>query len=143
MFYSIILYICKRHPTIRPPHSDARRWWVLRQFVVNPHQSVDVVSIDIGIYKTSVHRVIKQKNQKQKPHTKKKNNHHKVQLHQEIKDDETGKRLQFCGELLQQIDSNIHFTSRIFFIDEVTFSLHETVNCHKCRYWWDENWHWM
>ena len=36
---------------------------------------------------------------------------------------------------------NFHF--RIIFSDEATFTLHGEINRHNCRYWSDNNPHWM
>lgn len=38
-------------------------------------------------------------------------------------------------------DPNI--SVNIVFLDEATFTLHEQVSRHNCRYWSDENPHWI
>lgn len=54
-------------------------------------------------------------------------NPYKVQLYQEI-NYETDRWLLFCEELLQQINSNIHFTSQKSFSHEAKLSLHGAIN---------------
>lgn len=108
---------------------------VLASVAVNPHASVRSTALEVGISKNSVHRVLK----KHKFHP------YKIQLHQEINDDDPDRRLQFCEEMIQQIENNrpINYISQVCFSDEASFSLHGTVNRHNCRYWSDNNPHWM
>ena len=43
---------------------------------------------------------------------------------------------------MQKCEEN-RFLKNIVFSDESTFMLNGTVNRHNCRYWSDENPHWM
>lgn len=68
---------------------------------------------------------------------------YKVSLLQELSEDDPDRRMQFCQEIMDYIDLQPNFVSRILFSDEATFCLNGFVNRHNCRYWSDHNPHWM
>lgn len=100
---------------------------------MNPHATLRSTATEVGISKSSVRNVLK----KHKFHP------YKVQLHQEMNEDDPDRRLQFCEQLLMEINNNNNYISQVCFSDEAAFSLHGVVNRHNCRYWSDVNPHWM
>ena len=44
---------------------------------------------------------------------------------------------------MDKLSQNVNFVNNILFSDESTFCLNGQVNRHNCRYWSDENPHWM
>lgn len=73
------------------------------------------------------------------------NNFHpyKVQLVQELNEDDPDRRMQFCQEMMDINNRNVNFVNNIMFSDEATFYLNGFINRHNCRYWANENPHWM
>ena len=58
---------------------------------------------------------------------------------QQLFDSDLAARNAMCTELLNLIEDNEHFLSKICFSDEATFHLHERVNRHNCVIWGTEN----
>ncbi|EFN87724.1 hypothetical protein EAI_08587, partial [Harpegnathos saltator] len=65
----------------------------------------------------------------------------KIVIIQELMEDDFDRRTQFCEEIMNRIDTN--FLNFIVFSDEALFEINGSVNRHNCRYWTDENPHWM
>lgn len=106
---------------------------MLAQFSINPHSSIRMAASEVNISKSSIQRVLK----KHKFHP------YKIELHQELNEDDFDRRIQFCEQMLQKIQQNAEFISMICFSDEATFNLHGTINRHNSRYWSNQNPHWM
>lgn len=99
----------------------------------NPHSASRQVALDMGISHTSVQTIW----HKEKYHP------YKVCLVQELNEDDYDRRLQFC-EIMQPIcNQDENFAANILFSDEATFYLNGTVNSQNCRYWSQENPHWI
>lgn len=64
---------------------------------------------------------------------------YKVQLIQELKPTDHGKRRQFCEWILAREQENEGFGKRIIFTDEAHFHLNGFVNTQNCRIWAAEN----
>jgi Helix-turn-helix domain (DUF4817) len=64
---------------------------------------------------------------------------YKVQLTQELKPTDHGKRRQFVEWILEMQRENEGFTKRIIFSDEAHFHLNGFVNKQNCRIWGSEN----
>lgn len=106
---------------------------VLQSFVENPHTSIRKVSQQRDISRSAVQR------------TMKKYRYHPFKIHlvQELSEDDFDRRIEFCAEMMERFNQDNTFFNRIVFSDEATFQLNGTVNRHNCRYWSDENPHWM
>lgn len=68
---------------------------------------------------------------------------YKIQLIQELNDDDPDRRIQFCERVMDLCHANPGFHRRILFSDEATFCLNGTVNRQNCRYWSRGNPHWV
>lgn len=64
---------------------------------------------------------------------------YKVQLTQELKSTDHGKRRQFYDWILEMEQENQGFGKHIFFSDEAHFHLNGFVNKQNCRIWGAEN----
>lgn len=97
-----------------------------------PKTSIAKLALNNDISQSSVRRILI------------KNHFHpyKVQLHQELNEDDPDRRMQFCQEMMDRINGN-NIMNNIVFSDESTFCLNGFVNRHNCRYWSDQNPHWM
>lgn len=106
---------------------------VVGEFVVNPHTSIRAAATQMGFSNSTVHRILK----RNKLHP------YKAELHQKLNDDDPDRRLEFCEEMLYEIDGEPNLTFKICFSDEATFHLNGVINRHNCRYWSDSNPHWV
>lgn len=68
---------------------------------------------------------------------------YKMQNLHELNEDDPDRRLDFCERFMAFIDGGQIPLEWVLFSDEATFTLHGHVNRHNCRYWADENPHWM
>lgn len=68
---------------------------------------------------------------------------YKMQMLQELTDEDPDRRNEFCEQMMDFIDRDQMQLNWILFSDECTFTLHGEVNHHNCRYWSDNNPHWM
>lgn len=96
--------------------------------LMKSQQSIREVAIETGNSATSVWRILK----RHKFHG------YGVKLTQELKEEDFGKRLDFC-ELMERQVRDPKFLENICFSDEATFHLTGYVNRHNCRYWCQEN----
>lgn len=99
----------------------------------NPHSTVVGVASQLNTSKNTVSRLLR----KLKYHP------YKVHLVQELSDDDFDRRAEFCETMIDRSNANPELIRNIVFSDESTFSLNGTVNKQNCRYWADENPHWM
>lgn len=106
---------------------------VLQSFIEEPHTSTRTAAINHGISHFSVLKVLKQ------------NHYHpyKVRLVQELSEDDFDRRVEFCETMMDRYVQEPNFLAKIVFSDEATFTLHGDVSRHNCRYWSDDNPHWM
>lgn len=112
---------------------DDKKLNVLLDIEETPHKPTRQVAADNEVSKTSVLRLFKL--EKYHPY--------KVQLVQELCEDDYDRRLQFCEIMDNKFNRDPLFRRKIVFSDEATFSLNGTVNRQNCRYWSKENPHWM
>lgn len=68
---------------------------------------------------------------------------YKVQLVQELSDDDPDRRIEFCDQMMGFIINNQISLEWVVFSDESTFTLNGEVNRHNCRYWADDNPYWI
>lgn len=101
--------------------------------VENPHISLRKAAQYVGISTSSAHRIF---------HA---NKYHpfKIQLHQELNEDDPDRRLQYCETMMEKCLQDGNFPKRIVFSDEASFLLNGSVNRHNFRYWAQENPRWM
>lgn len=104
---------------------------VMQRIVEDPHISVRKIKNEIGVSKSSVHRII----QKNKFHP------YHIQLLQEIDETDKLNRRQFCEWINNQIEIQPTFSRFILFTDEATFHKNGYVNRHNFHYYDDSNPH--
>lgn len=68
---------------------------------------------------------------------------YKIQLVQELNEDDPDRRMEFCQTLMDRSNQNPLFVENILFSDESTFKLNGEVNRQNCRFWAKENPRWM
>ncbi|XP_025264625.1 uncharacterized protein LOC112637997 [Camponotus floridanus] len=105
---------------------------VLQSYIENPHISIRKSAQHHDISRMSVHKILK------------KNEFHPYKIHpvQELSEDDFDRRVEFCEDVMQRIDMDPEFATKIVFSDEETFKLNGNINRHNCRFS-DENPHWM
>jgi hypothetical protein len=106
---------------------------VLAYVQVSPHLSIRTIAFDLGISKTSVHRILM--DHKLHPYH--------VELHQALSETDFDYRLNYCYWLSGMVDEDPNLLSRILWTDEATFSSNGGVNLHNMHYWSTNNPHWM
>lgn len=68
---------------------------------------------------------------------------YKMQMLHELTEDDPDRRIEFCEQMMHSLDNNHFSLDWIIFSDECTFSLNGSVNRKNCRYWAENNPHWM
>lgn len=68
---------------------------------------------------------------------------YKMQIVQELREDDSDRRIEFCEHMMNSIDQNNIALEWILFSDESTFTLSGEVNRQNCRYWSNQNPHWI
>lgn len=106
---------------------------IMQHFVEEPNQSLRKVSSQSDVGFVSVRNVL----------ISNKFHPYKITLVQELFEDDFDRRIEFCEVMMEKWERNQNFFNNIIFSDESTFMLNGTVNRHNCRYWADENPHWM
>lgn len=106
---------------------------VLLKLEENPHTSLRNIASDLSVGKTTVSKII----HREKYHP------FKVQLVQELSEDDFDRRVQFCEVMFEECNANPEIVKNILFSDEATFCLNGTINRQNCRYWATHNPHWI
>lgn len=106
---------------------------VLAYIQVSPHLSTRIIAFDLGISKTSVHRILM--DQCFHPYH--------IELHQALTESDFEHRLNYCYWLRTMVDEDPNLLSHIMWTDEATFSSAGGVNLHNMHYWSVNNPHWM
>lgn len=117
----------------RPAILDDTKMDVFLSVVEDPHKPTRVVSQEIQVCQRTVCKYLR----KEKWHP------YKVKLVQELREDDSDRRIQFCEIMLERFNREPNFYNCIIFSDEATFYLNGTVNRQNCRYWSNQNPHWM
>lgn len=99
----------------------------------NPRTSTTSLSLSYNVSRRSVSRILK----------KEKYFPYKVQLVQELSEDDFDRRMDFCERLMDICNNDRNFIQNLIFSDEATFYLNGMVNRHNCRYWSTENPRWV
>jgi transposase len=113
--------------------SDEKKLETLLHFVQNPHLSLRKAATQVDVCFKSIDNILKTSNF----------HPYKITLVQELSEDDFDRRLEFCEVMMQKHEENNKFFNQIVFTDEATFMLNGSLNRHNCRYWADQNPHWM
>lgn len=117
----------------RAPLMEEKSLDVILAITENPHESTRSIAIQQEISHRSVQRILKTN----------KFHPYKINLVQELNEDDPNRRIEFCEQMMERISRNPQFLRNIVFSDEATFMLNGNVNRHNFRYWSDVNPNWM
>lgn len=117
----------------RPKINDETKLNVLLAVQENAHSSTREIGLNNNVHHSTVVKLLK----------KEKYYPYKVHLLHELNETDADHRLQFCEEIMFRCGENPNFLNNIVFSDEATFCLNGSVNRHNCRYWSQENPHWI
>lgn len=104
---------------------------ILAAVNLDPNISVRQISADIGLAKSTIHRVLK----------KHKYRSYKYAPHQEILVSDAEKRAEFCEIMIDKCNNDENFVKNICFTDECSFTLNGSPNHQNYRFWSTENPH--
>ncbi|PSN41601.1 hypothetical protein C0J52_17604, partial [Blattella germanica] len=122
----------KKKPTGRPRSArtpqniDVVRESVLR----SPRRSIRKQSAAVGMSRESVRRILR---------LDLKFHPYKLQIVQELKENDYQLRLGFCQEMITKINNDDEFLNKLWMSDEAHFHLTGYVNKQNYRYWADTN----
>jgi Transposase. len=117
----------------RPRVDDETRLNILVELQDNPHSSTRSIALNNDISHVTVVNFLK----KEKFHP------YKGHLIHALTEDDPDRRLHFCEDLMHRCNGDPDFLKNIIFSDEATFYLNGSVHRHNCRYWSQENPHWV
>ncbi|XP_071055356.1 histone-lysine N-methyltransferase SETMAR-like [Onthophagus taurus] len=117
----------------RPKINENVKLNILLAVEDDPHSNSRQIAADHQVSQRSVLRVLRA--ERYHPY--------KVQLVQELNEDDTDRRMEFCEIMQNRCDRNPLFIYNVLFSDEATFCLNGTVKRQNCRYWSNENPHWI
>lgn len=103
---------------------------VIASVHVSPHDSLNRRSIDAGIGKATIWRILREN----------KFHPYRMSLHQDLNENDLQRRMNFCNWIERQ-PPNFH--RNILFSDECTFKSNAEVNTWNFRYWSQTNPHWL
>lgn len=115
---------------IRRPVKDERTPEILASVQLHPHESLRRRERDSGICRETIRQILHEN----KLHP------YRMTLHQTLTNADFRYRLNLCNWIHQQPQ---HFHQKILFSDESTFKSDGSVNTWNCRYWAQENPHWL
>lgn len=119
------------HPM--PTRTEENRINVLAYTGAYPHISVRALSVETGISKSTVQRILSE--YKYHPF--------KIHLHQELRVTDYDRRLTLIAQFHVLINENPNFLNQILWSDESRFHNNGTVNRHNMHYWSQENPNWI
>lgn len=119
--------------TGRPSVSEEKQLDVLLNVRDQPHVTSRELASELNISKTAVLKTL---------HVSK-YHPYKMQVLQELYEDDYDRRMEFCERLQVMCFEDQHLVKNIVFSDESTFNLNGEVNTQNYRYWSDVNPHWM
>ena len=111
--------------------NEAAQIEILGQFAMNSTLSTRQAAVATGLCRESIRKVLKC--HKFYPY--------KLQILQELSDDDPDRRSQFCEIMTDRIMAEPRLVKNICFSDECSFYLNGHVNKQNCRYWDNENPH--
>uniref|UniRef100_A0A669B5E7 DUF4817 domain-containing protein n=1 Tax=Oreochromis niloticus TaxID=8128 RepID=A0A669B5E7_ORENI len=121
---------CGRKKTVSNEETSVA---VLASFSKSPQRSTRRMSLESGISRTSLRRILA--THKWHPY--------KLQLLQHLNEDDPDRRTEFAQKTKQKLEQDPQFTQKILFSDEANFYVNGEVNKQNHRYWSDTNPHWM
>ncbi|CAF1568372.1 unnamed protein product, partial [Rotaria sp. Silwood1] len=117
-----------RPRTVRTEENMER---VSETFLLNPQTSKKRASIDLGISRRSLGRLMQDLNLKL----------YKPRVLQALNEDDPDRRTEFCEWVLDSFEEDPTLLDRILWTDEAIFKVNGRVNRHNCVYWSDTNPH--
>ncbi|PSN51130.1 hypothetical protein C0J52_21619 [Blattella germanica] len=124
--------VCKEKSPGRPRVSEVNVERIQTAFQSSPIKSTRRASQELQLPTTTIWRVLRRR-LVMRPY--------KLQLLQALRQDDKRKRMAFCNENQNAIDSDNTFAERIVFSDEATFHVSGKVNKHNVRIWGLQNPH--
>ncbi|CAF5022496.1 unnamed protein product [Rotaria sp. Silwood1] len=106
---------------------------VSETFAQNPQMSQRRASLELGVSRRSLQRLMQDLNLKP----------YKPKLLQALNEDDPDRRLEFCEWILNSTQEDPTLLYRILWTDEATFQRNGRVNRHNCVYWSDTNPHFI
>eukprot|EP00079_Xenopus_tropicalis_P034003 XP_017947774.1 PREDICTED: uncharacterized protein LOC105946840 isoform X2 [Xenopus tropicalis] len=106
---------------------------VLASFSKSPQRSTRRMSLESGISRTSLRRILA--THKWHPY--------KLQLLQHLNEDDPDRCTEFAEWAKQKLEQDPQFTQKILFSNEANFYVNGEVNKQNHRYWSDTNPHWI
>ncbi|KAJ4437734.1 hypothetical protein ANN_17880 [Periplaneta americana] len=106
--------------------SDENVERIREAFQRSPRKSIRQASVQLNIPPTTVHTVL---------HKRLRLRAYKLQLHQMITPNDKLERKRFAETMLDKVDDDDTFLTRVCFSDEATFHVSGKVNRHNCRIW--------
>lgn len=116
----------------RPPVSDQTVEIIRLSCVRSPKKSLPRRSLELGVPISTLHKVL---------HKRLHLRAYKIQILQTIKPKDIIKRAGFATFMLEQIEENESFLSKVIFSDEATFHTNGCVNRHNVRIWGSQHPH--
>ncbi|GFG29192.1 hypothetical protein Cfor_05009, partial [Coptotermes formosanus] len=110
--------VCKRKSSGRPAVTEENVERIRQSFVRSPRKSIHPHSLELGIPKPTVHKVL---------HKKFKLHAYKIQLIHANKP----KRKEFAQRMLETTDNDPNFMRNLMFSDDVTFHINGCLNRHN------------
>ncbi|XP_023311368.1 uncharacterized protein LOC108904994 [Anoplophora glabripennis] len=117
----------------RPGVPNDKKLDILVSLNENPNLSSTQLALDNTVHRSTVTKFLK----KEKWHP------YKIQLLQELLEDDPDRRNEFCQTMTERTDNNPRLVKQICFSDEATFCLNGEVNRQNFRYWAPANPHWF
>lgn len=112
-------------------NEDANEINVLSYFNAYPNSSIAAASVDLGLSKGSIHRILK----KHKMHP------YSFLFLQALHPGDADRRIAFCEFMLTKIQEDESFLKKIIWTDESKFSREGVINRKNLHYWAQENPH--
>lgn len=106
---------------------------ILQYFREHPRYSIRQVALNLNFNKNIVWRCLKK-------HRKRA---FKPKFLHTLEDGDTDRRLDFCFWAQGEFLNNVNFLKNVIFTDEATFTTNGVVCSQNCRFWADENPHWI
>jgi hypothetical protein len=124
--------VCKRESSGRPAVKEENVERIRQALLCNPWKSILRCSLELGIPKSPVHKVL---------HKKLKLHVHKIQFCHEIRAADKPLRNELAECTLEKIDNEPNFVHNIMFTDEALFHINGCINQCKCQIWGREKPH--
>jgi hypothetical protein len=118
--------LCNQKSSGRPLIAEDDVEWVRASFLHSPKKSTGTAAKELSMSKTTEWRVL-HKRLVFKPY--------RIQMVQQLSDENHRRRLDFCLQLQDLMSSDDHFFEKVQFSDEATFHVSGAVNRRNVRIW--------